>query len=95
MVEDFQASADRGLELVERLLSALGAGEAAGGDKRGKQSAELLAASPAPRFYHNLRVDAHADPLRELRRVFAVAREGDAERRASYSEYRATPRPKW
>jgi uncharacterized Ntn-hydrolase superfamily protein len=57
-------------ELSERLLLALEAGQAAGGDKRGKQSAALLVASREPRGYHNLRVDDHADPVAELRRVY-------------------------
>jgi len=95
MAGAFEATAGQGLELAERLLRALEAGQAAGGDKRGKQSAALLVASPAPRFYHNLRVDDHADPVRELRRVFEVARAGDVERRARYSEYRTTARSKW
>lgn len=33
----------------------------------------LLVASESPRGYHNLRVDDHADPVAELRRVFEVA----------------------
>lgn len=57
-------------ELSSRLLLALEAGQAAGGDKRGKQSAALLVASPEPRMYHNLRVDDHADPVGELRRIY-------------------------
>ena len=60
-------------ELPERLLRALEAGQVAGGDKRGKQSAALLVASPTPRGYHHLRVDDHADPVAELRRVYEVA----------------------
>jgi len=58
------------LELSERLVKALEAGQRAGGDKRGKQSAALLIASPDPRGYHNLRVDDHADPVAELRRIY-------------------------
>jgi len=57
-------------ELASRLLLALEAGQAAGGDKRGKQSAALLVASPEPRMYHNLRVDDHGDPVGELRRIY-------------------------
>lgn len=57
-------------ELSERLLLALEAGQAAGGDKRGKQSAALLVASGEPRMYHNLRVDDYADPVAELRRIY-------------------------
>ena len=59
-------------ELSARLLLALEAGQAAGGDKRGKQSAALLVASPAPRMYHNLRVDDHPDPVGELRRIYEL-----------------------
>lgn len=71
MAEAFAAAPDE--ELSARLLLALAAGQAAGGDKRGKQSAALLVASGAPRGYHNLRVDDHADPVAELRRVYEVA----------------------
>jgi uncharacterized Ntn-hydrolase superfamily protein len=60
-------------DLSERLLLALEAGQAAGGDKRGKQSAALLvAAVRQPRMYHNLRVDDHGDPVAELRRIWEV-----------------------
>ncbi|MEK7385942.1 MAG: DUF1028 domain-containing protein [candidate division NC10 bacterium] len=59
-------------ELPARLLLALEAGQAAGGDKRGKQSAALLVASPEPRMYHNLRVDDHGDPVGELRRIYEL-----------------------
>lgn len=57
-------------ELSARLLLALEAGQATGGDRRGKQSAALLVASPEPRMYHNLRVDDHGDPVGELRRIY-------------------------
>lgn len=59
-------------DFAGRLLGALEAGQAAGGDKRGKQSAALLVASPEPRLHHNLRVDDHADPVAELRRIYEV-----------------------
>jgi uncharacterized Ntn-hydrolase superfamily protein len=67
MADAFVAS--EALELPERLVRALEAGQAAGGDKRGKQSAALLVASSNPRPTHNLRVDDHADPVAELRRL--------------------------
>lgn len=70
MLEAAEADPDR--EIGERLLRVLEAGQAAGGDKRGKQSAALLAASPEPRLHHNLRVDDHADPVAELRRLKGV-----------------------
>ncbi len=63
-----------GAPLAERLLAALEAGEAAGGDRRGRQSAALAVASADPYPDLDLRVDDHADPLAELRRLLAVAR---------------------
>jgi uncharacterized Ntn-hydrolase superfamily protein len=51
------------------------AGEAAGGDKRGKQSAALLIYGTEEWSDLNLRVDDHADPLSELERLEAVSRE--------------------
>ena len=70
MAEAFEAGRSGGRELSECLLLALEAGQAAGGDKRGKQWATLLVASSDPRGYHNLRVDDHADLVAELRRVY-------------------------
>lgn len=61
--------------LAERLLTALEAGEAAGGDKRGKQSAALKVASADPYPDLDIRTDDHPDPLRELRRLYAVSQE--------------------
>ena len=73
MARAFRASDGERHDLSERLLMALEAGQAAGGDKRGKQSAALLvAALREPRMYHNLRADDHADPVAELRRVWAA-----------------------
>jgi uncharacterized Ntn-hydrolase superfamily protein len=61
--------------LAERLLTALEAGEAAGGDKRGKQSAALKVATRDPFPDLDIRTDDHPDPLRELRRLYAVSLE--------------------
>jgi uncharacterized Ntn-hydrolase superfamily protein len=61
--------------LAERLLTALEAGEAAGGDKRGKQSAALKIATLDPYPDLDIRTDDHPDPLRELRRLHAVSLE--------------------
>lgn len=72
MAAAFEAATAEGVELSERLMWALEAGQQVGGDKRGKQSAALLVASPDPRLYHNLRVDDHVDPVGELRRVYDV-----------------------
>ncbi len=63
-----------GLPIVERLLAAMDAGQAAGGDKRGKQSAALLVQGPEPYVRLDLRVDDHGEPLAELRRLYGVAR---------------------
>jgi uncharacterized Ntn-hydrolase superfamily protein len=63
--------------LDERLLAALDAGEAAGGDVRGRQSAAMIVvpgeAEPWGRVF-DLRVDDHKDPLGELRRLHALQR---------------------
>ena len=61
--------------MAERLLTALEAGEAAGGDKRGKQSAALKVCTRDPYPDLDIRADDHPDPLRELRRLHAVSRE--------------------
>ena len=61
-----------GLPLAERLMLAMEAGEAAGGDKRGRQSVALQVASDGPIPDLDLRVDDHADPLAELRRIYRV-----------------------
>jgi uncharacterized Ntn-hydrolase superfamily protein len=60
------------LSFPERLLASLLAGDAAGGDKRGRQSAALKihAAEVYPDW--DIRVDDHPDALNELARVFAV-----------------------
>jgi uncharacterized Ntn-hydrolase superfamily protein len=69
----FEANA--ALPLPRRLIAALKAGEAAGGDKRGKQSAALIVYSTEEYPELDLRVDDHADPLAELERLEAVSRE--------------------
>jgi uncharacterized Ntn-hydrolase superfamily protein len=51
------------------------AGEAAGGDKRGKQSAALLICGDEEWSALDLRVDDHADPLSELERLEQISRE--------------------
>ena len=67
--------ANPGLPIVERLLAAMQAGEDAGGDKRGKQSAALRIQGPECYARLDLRADDHVDPLAELRRLYAVAQE--------------------
>ena len=62
--------------LAERLLAALEAGEVAGGDSRGKQSAAILVVKENGSYggyndrYLDLRVDDHANPIQELKRIF-------------------------
>lgn len=63
-----------GKPLAERFLLALEAGEAAGGDKRGKQSAALLVHDDQDYSLLDLRVDDHTDPLAEIARLESVAR---------------------
>ena len=61
--------------MPERLLTALEAGEAAGGDRRGKQSAALKVCTRDPYPDLDIRTDDHPDPLAELRRLYAVSQE--------------------
>ena len=63
------------IPLPRRLIAALKAGEAVGGDKRGKQSAALLIYSTEEYADLDLRVDDHPDPLAELERLEKVSRE--------------------
>ena len=67
--------ANEALPFAQRLIAAMHAGEAAGGDKRGKQSAALLIHGEEEWSALDLRVDDHADPLAELERLEAVSRE--------------------
>jgi uncharacterized Ntn-hydrolase superfamily protein len=66
-------TAATGLPLEERLMRALEAAQAAGGDKRGRQSAALTVIGAEDYARVDLRVDEHADPVAELRRVLGVA----------------------
>ena len=63
------------LPFASRLIAALQAGEAGGGDKRGKQSAALVICGDEEWPDLDLRVDDHADPLAELERLERVSRE--------------------
>jgi uncharacterized Ntn-hydrolase superfamily protein len=63
------------LPFPRRLIAALKAGEDAGGDKRGKQSAALLIYSTEEYSDLDLRVDDHPEPLDELARLESVSRE--------------------
>lgn len=65
-------------DLCDRLLAALLAGDGAGGDRRGKQSAALLVVREGAGYdgrsdrYIDVRVDDHADAPQELARIFRV-----------------------
>jgi len=75
MVHTFQTTSG---DLAERLVAALAAGEEAGGDNRGKQSAALLVVKPQGGYggwndrYIDLRVDDHANPVQELMRLLSL-----------------------
>jgi uncharacterized Ntn-hydrolase superfamily protein len=58
------------MNFAERLLCALEAGEAAGGDKRGKQAAALRIHATEDYPFLDIRVDDHEDPIAELRRLY-------------------------
>ncbi|KRR15611.1 pilus assembly protein [Bradyrhizobium lablabi] len=68
-------AANASLPFAQRLIAAMKAGEAAGGDKRGKQSAALLIHGEEEWSDLDLRVDDHTDPLAELERLEQVSRE--------------------
>ncbi|OYT56393.1 MAG: fimbrial assembly protein FimA [Desulfurococcales archaeon ex4484_217_1] len=65
-------------ELVDKLLAALEAGDRAGGDRRGKQSAAILVVREKGGYggytdrYVDLRVDDHKEPVLELKRLFKI-----------------------
>jgi uncharacterized Ntn-hydrolase superfamily protein len=79
LAETFEATP--GQPLVERLLDCLDAAQAAGGDRRGQQSAAILVVGPEQGFaglsdvFVDLRVDDHERPLEELRRIFVIHQE--------------------
>jgi uncharacterized Ntn-hydrolase superfamily protein len=89
IAETFERSA--GLPLVKRLLDCLDAAQAAGGDRRGQQSAALLVVARDGGYaglsdvVFDLRVDDHERPLDELRRIFGL-------HQAIFGE---TPREEW
>jgi uncharacterized Ntn-hydrolase superfamily protein len=67
-------------DLAERMLAALDAAQAAGGDVRGRQSAAIVivpakgTGKPWQDYVFNLRVDDSAEPLKELRRLVTLQR---------------------
>jgi uncharacterized Ntn-hydrolase superfamily protein len=89
LAETFGATTDK--PLAERLLDCLDAAQAAGGDRRGQQSAALLIVESDAGYaglsdvVADLRVDDHERPLEELRRLFGIHQ----------LLFGRTPRSKW
>ena len=89
LADTFETTA--GEPLVERLLDCLDAAQAAGGDRRGQQSAAVLVVGPEQGYaglsdvFVDLRVDDHPRPLEELRRLFGIHQE----------LFGRTPRSRW
>ena len=80
-------------DLADRMIAALEAGQAAGGDKRGMQSAALIVGRPSDAYpeyrtrYVDLRVEDAKDPIHELRRVYLIHETGKgAEAHLRYAE---------
>lgn len=77
MIDTFEAT-DTSASLERRLLAALTAGDAAGGDRRGRQSAALLVVREGAGYdggddiATDLRVDDHTDPIGELARLLGL-----------------------
>ncbi|KSU59840.1 fimbrial assembly protein FimA [[Bacillus] enclensis] len=75
MAETFESTEG---SLAERLLHALDAGQDAGGDSRGMQSAALLVVKEKGGYggfndrYIDLRVDDHSSPIKELKRIYLM-----------------------
>jgi uncharacterized Ntn-hydrolase superfamily protein len=74
MAEAFERERGSSEHLVAPLLAAIAAGDAAGGDKRGKQAAAILVVRDRGHWsgsdnWCNVRVDDHADPVGELARI--------------------------
>ena len=72
MADAYQAK--EGMEFCERLLQALEAGEAAGGDKRGRQSAAIYVVHQDDYPHLDLRIDHHDEPITQLRYIFEESR---------------------
>ncbi|PSN19424.1 DUF1028 domain-containing protein [filamentous cyanobacterium CCP5] len=82
MVDTYRASSE--VEFCDRLIRTLEAGEAAGGDKRGRQSAALYVVHSEVYPYLDLRVDHHTNPVAELRYLF------EESRKDYYQSFRST-----
>ena len=73
MAAAYEASA--GVPFARRLIAAMQAGETAGGDTRGRQSATLIVHDQEDYSLLDLRADDHPDPLAEIARLEEVARQ--------------------
>jgi len=90
----YESDAHGDAPLAERLIDALAAGHAAGGDKREDlpvQSAALLVETTEEReegdpYYDDLRVDATETPIADLRETFETAKRGWADAMEKYSD---------
>jgi len=89
LASTFESNAD--VPLVERLIECLAAAQAAGGDRRGQQSAALIVVQKDAGYAGrsdtlvDLRVDDHERPIEELRRIYGIHRR----------LFGVTPREEW
>jgi uncharacterized Ntn-hydrolase superfamily protein len=88
-------TADPGQDLEERLMRAIEAGRDAGGQHGGQQSAALLVYDTKPFARVDLRVDVHAEPVGELRRIFDVYRPAIPYYDLRQVDPRVPPLPEW
>ncbi len=78
MARGYEEAEAAGLPFGERILASLKAGQAAGGDRRGRQGAGLLIVRPGGGYaggddrYADLRVEDHVEPILELERVYNI-----------------------
>ncbi len=94
MARAFEEAA--GQELARRMIAALEAGQAAGGDSRGQQSAAILIGRHHPQFpeyaqrYVDIRVEDHVTPIAELRRLYEMYEaQGLVQAHMRFAEWRA------
>jgi uncharacterized Ntn-hydrolase superfamily protein len=73
LAETLERTAETDVELAERLMQALEAAQAAGGDHRGRCSAGILVYGDELYPYLSARVDDHPEPVAELRRLVDIA----------------------
>ncbi len=93
VAEAYEAARDGDAPLAERLVEALAAGQAEGGDKREElpvQSAALLVRATEDRefepYYDDLRVDATETPIADLRETYALAEQGGQDAMERYED---------